>query len=305
MANPQFSLIIPTYNRLEALLHCFEHIKQLRFPKSDYEVIVVDDGSTDGTKELDSGWNYGFNLRVIHQENAGTAAIPRNVGIRAAKGNICLFVDDDVMVHPDLLLRHEKAHLAQPNRVVRGPVINFATLPCPLDDEDDEDVVGEVSFKHFSMNYLCTSNASLYRHHLLAAGLFDANFKRWEDAELAVRLKRLGLQRFFDMKAVVYHYKPVESLESILKTAQKDGEAAAALYLKYPSFMMFLRSGLHKANLWRNKIFTSPSSPLRSSIDRSARGDGFWPQSFATEMLREEAYLQAGLKQLELSISEK
>lgn len=357
----EFSLIIPTYNRIGALRHCLKHIERLNFPKRNFEVVLVDDGSQDETSQLKAE-DYPFNMTIIHQPNSGTSAA-RNRGIKAAKGLFCMFVDDDVMLHPDLLLEHQRLHKAEPNLVVRGPVINFAALPCPLDTDDEllksallasqtlqktacrqlNQVSGSVSgvanssassflstsapksahsdaqanclcnrladlwknwsgrdlkmLKHFSMNYLCTSNASLYRHHLIAAGLFDTSFPRWEDAELAVRLKRLGLKRRFSLNAIVYHLKPPETWEARIRTAQKDGASAAELYLRYPSFLMRLRSGLHFANSWRNQIFTQ--GPWQELLVASARGESnVFPKKFAQDMLIEKAYLEAGFTRL-------
>ncbi|MBQ7502045.1 glycosyltransferase family 2 protein [bacterium] len=317
---PEFSLIIPTYNRFPILRHCLKHLADLRFDKDNFEVILVDDGSTDETKDLKSGTEFGFNLRVLHQPNAGTAAVPRNLGIKNARGLICLFVDDDVMVHPDLLLEHQRLHRTEPNLVVRGPVINFDRLPCPLDGEAYEhervvtasrDMYGSWTgnnsdlLQHFSMNYLCTSNASLRKYHLEAAGLFDPTFTRWEDAELAVRLKGLGLERRWCFNAVVYHLKPPETLASRELTAVKDGRSAAQLYLRYPSFRMLLRSGLHKFNDLRNALFTK--TPLKKLLLRAAAsesaGKTAFSKKFAERLLIERAYLDSGL--LELSNSKK
>ncbi|MGM9991959.1 MAG: glycosyltransferase [Candidatus Bruticola sp.] len=351
----EFSLIIPTYNRIGALRHCLKHMERLNFPRNQFEVVLIDDGSQDETSELKAE-NYPFNMKVLHQANSGTAAA-RNRGIKEAEGLFCMFVDDDVMLHPDLLLEHQRLHRAEPNLVVRGPVINFSALPCPLDNDEEllqsaqnasqelhasacrqlTSAVGSVDsadsflstsaprsatakrkcplcngisslwkswsgqdlamLKHFSMNYLCTSNASLYKHHLLAAGLFDTTFPRWEDAELAVRLKRLGLKRRFSLNAIVYHLKPPETWEARIRTAQKDGSSAAELYLRYPSFLMRLRSGLHFANSLRNNFFTE--GPWKNMLIDSARGRSMiFPQKFAQETLIEKAYLEAGFARL-------
>ena len=189
-----------------------------------------------------------------------------------------------MLVHPDLLQRHHEGHLGYFNRLVRGPVINIPAMPPPNSPPP--------LWKHFSMNYLCTSNASLMRTHLLESGMFDTTFDRWEDAELAVRLKRLGVVRQFDLQAIVYHLKPPESLEALLRTAGRDGESAAALYKRYPSFAMRLRSGIHPLNTWRN--FALTHGPLRGVIESSATGRGPLPQSLARSLLIEEKYLSHG-----------
>ena len=90
--NPEFSLIIPTYNRIDALRSCFKYLEKLHYPKNEYEVVLVDDGSQDATKDL-TGNEADIPLRVIHQKNGGAAAA-RNTGIIASRGRFCLFVDD-------------------------------------------------------------------------------------------------------------------------------------------------------------------------------------------------------------------
>jgi len=283
---PEFSLIIPTYNRREALVHCLRHLEALRFPRRGFEVLLVDDGSTDGTEEVaHAPWNLA--LRVLRQANGGASAA-RNAGILAATGQFCMFVDDDVLVHPDLLSEHQEAHRAWPNLLVRGPVINIPALPCPTTPPP--------LWRHYSRNYLCTSNASLNREFLLEAGLFDTTFPRWEDAELGVRLKSLGVQRRFQPRALVYHLKPPETLESLLRTAAADGRSAASLYRRYPSLSMRLRSGLHPLNLLRNGLLTA--GPLLEMVSRSARGEGPLPEALARSLLVEREYLRAGMQEL-------
>ncbi|CAN0364470.1 unnamed protein product, partial [Phaeothamnion confervicola] len=152
----------------------------------------------------------------------------------------------DVLVPPELLRLHREAHDVHLRKMVRGPVINFDHLPPPPPPTQ--------LWKHFSMNYLCTSNASLRRELLFEAGLFDESLERWEDAELGVRLKKIGVERIFDNNAYVLHYKPEESWESRCRTAARDGRSAALLYLRYPSLRMWMRSGLHRANEIRNKM---------------------------------------------------
>ena len=122
--------------------------------------------------------------------------------------------------------------------------------------------------------------------------------KRWEDAELAVRLKRLGLKRCFSLAAIVYHWKPQETWEKRLETARKDGRSAAELYLRYPSLKMRLRSGIHPLNLLRNRLLTQ-LGPIRNLIEHSAQtADGPIPQGVAQNVLLEKAYLEAGLEAL-------
>lgn len=283
-----FSLVIPTRNRADILIQMLTYLENLAYPRSKFEVIVVNDGSTDRTETLLEKLEVGYVLRVYHQEPQGTSAA-RNFAIEQAAGTHILFIDDDVFPCPDLLEHHEEAHRGHLSRLVRGPVINIAALPLPKEPP--------TLLYHYSQNYLCTSNASLRRSLLLDAGLFDVDFPRWEDAELGVRLKRIGVRRHFVLSGYVFHLKPPLPTESRLQTARRDGESAALLYQRYPSFRMKLRSGLHPINYFRSGLLAAP--PLRKAYENylKTQPQGRWA-GLAESLLAEHEYLESGRKVL-------
>ena len=257
-----FSLILPTYNRGPALRLTLERLQQQAYPTRRWEVIIVDDGSSDDTGEILREYERTLPLRWFRQDNAGASAA-RNRALREADGLFALFIDDDVLAPPQLLQLHQESHGCNLRTLVRGPVINFSQLPPPPPPNADQ------LWRHFSMNYLCTSNASLLRENLLEAGLFDETLERWEDAELGVRLKRIGIRRIFNSQAYVLHYKPPESWEARCRTAARDGRSAALLYRRYPSARMWLRSGLHALNDARNRMLLQ--GPARRFLSASQR----------------------------------
>lgn len=271
-----FSLVIPTRNRAQALRLTLQHLSLCRYPFDDFEVLVVDDGSQDDTPAVLKEWSEKLPLRCFTQDHGGTSRA-RNRAIEAARGRHVMFVDDDVLAPPDFLARHARLQAAHPGHLVRGPVVN---VPRPLYPP-----LPALSqpWRHFSKNYLCTSNASIERELLIRAGLFDASFARWEDAELGVRLKRLGVRRVFDNETFVYHWKPPLEHAQRLRVAELDGQAAAQLYKRYPSLRMWMRSGLHRANRWKNDFLLR--LPLPGSLRRAVRV--------------EAAYLRAGLEELQ------
>ena len=284
-----FSLVIPTRNRADILIQALSYLENLTFPRSKFEVIVVNDGSTDHTKELLEKLNVGYRLRVFHREGRGTSGT-RNFAIEQAEGTHILFIDDDVFPAPDLLEHHEEAHRGHLRRLVRGPVINIPKLPLP---ESPPPLL-----YHYSQNYLCTSNASLRKSLLLEAGLFDEGFVRWEDAELGVRLKKIGVRRHFVLNGYVFHLKPPIPMESRLEYAKNDGESAALLFQRYPSFRMRMRSGLHPVNYFRSGLLTV--SPLRKMYEKylSQKPNGRLAP-LAESLLTEREYLQSGRKALQ------
>lgn len=270
-----FSLVIPTRNRAQALRLTLQHLSRCDYPFDDFEVLVVDDGSQDDTQAVLAEWTTKLPLRAFQQNHGGTSRA-RNRAIEEARGRHIMFVDDDVLVPPDFLRRHARLQAAHPGSLVRGPVVNIPRpLYPPLPSLNQP-------WRHFSKNYLCTSNASIERELLLKAGLFDPSFARWEDAELGVRLKRLGVRRVFENETFVYHWKPPLDHKQRMRVAELDGQAAAQLYRRYPTVRMWMRSGLHRVNRWKNNLLGLLPLPA--------------PWRRAVEV--ERAYLQAGIQEL-------
>ena len=99
----KLSIIVPVYNVEAFLSKCVDSLLAQDLPKEDYEVILVDDGSTDGSGALcDTLAAEHGNIRVIHQQNHGLSGA-RNAGIPAASGDYILFVDSDDYLCPDVL----------------------------------------------------------------------------------------------------------------------------------------------------------------------------------------------------------
>jgi GT2 family glycosyltransferase len=205
----QLSVVVPSYNRRESLrrlLHALEHQTV-----SDFEVVVVDDGSTDGTPEMLSALTPSYQLTVVQQPNAGPAAA-RNSGVERASAELILFLDDDVVPVPQLIEMHLAAHAMDPNAVVIGPMQPPVDWSRPAWIRWEEEML-EVQYQAMlSGEYPCTprqfytANASLSRARFLEVGGFDGAFKRAEDVEMAYRMRDRGATFVFLHSAIVYHY---------------------------------------------------------------------------------------------------
>jgi glycosyltransferase involved in cell wall biosynthesis len=211
IASPVISVIVPTYNRRSSLQRLLEGVALQTYPSSQFEVIVVDDGSTDGTLDYVQGCHTPFALRLIQQEHAGPAAA-RNRGVAAAHGTLILFLDDDVLPQPGLIERHANTHLAEPDAVVIGPLSPPVEWPRPIWVRWEEDKLQKQYRAMLTGAWSCTArqfytgNASVSRARFLEVGGFDTLFQRAEDVELGYRLADRGARFLFEARADVQHY---------------------------------------------------------------------------------------------------
>ncbi|MEM1393093.1 MAG: glycosyltransferase [Cyanobacteria bacterium P01_D01_bin.116] len=254
-----FSVVIPTYNRKPILEKCLKALeKQSLSQKSvviDYEIVLVDDGSTDGTLEWLETYKDDFpHVRTFEQEHMGPAAA-RNLGVEKAKGDTIIFIDSDLVVtetflqaHADALTEGQKK-LESDRFFTYGAVINTANFENPTSEP--------YKLTDYSAAFFATGNVAIPKHWLEKAGLFDTGFQLygWEDLELGVRLKNLGLKLIKCPKAVGYHWHSAFDLDQIPNLIDKEiqrGRMGVLFYQKHPTWdvrMMIQMTWLHRL-LW-------------------------------------------------------
>lgn len=211
------SVVIPTYNRREGLRACLHSLSHQR-DAPQFEVMVVNDGSSDGTDDLLAAYDAPYPLRMFSGARGGPAAA-RNRGAAAARGDYLLFLDDDTVADERLLAAHIAAHRREPRAVVTGPMVapQGSRLPSWSRWEQEEldkqyAAMSEGLWRPTPRQFF-TANASLARRDFEEAGGFDPKFKRAEDVELGHRLRRLGLRFVFRPEAIVTH-RPVRGLRA-------------------------------------------------------------------------------------------
>jgi glycosyltransferase involved in cell wall biosynthesis len=234
------SVVIPTYNRLPILQKCLRALEQQRLqePLSGYEVVVVDDGSTDNTVAwLQAHARDLPHVRLIRQQHGGPAE-GRNRGVEAAVGEVIVFIDSDLVVTEGFLQAHaealQRSWRQQGNRLsfTYGAVINTANFEAPTSERH--------KLRDASWAYFATGNVAIDKTLLEQAGLFDTAFRLygWEDLELGERLRRLGVQLVRCPQAVGYHWHPPLSLEQIPRLIDVERQRARMgllFYRKHPT----------------------------------------------------------------------
>jgi len=250
-AAPAITVQLCTYNRRSLLPAVLEALFGQDLDPDRYEIVLVDDGSTDGTYEhVLRSLRPPCAFHLVRQRNAGLAA-GRNAGIARARGDNILFMDDDVLATPGLLSAHVRFHERNPNAICRGGVINVASLrqlPPAV-----------YSAKNYSGAYFWTTNVSAPLALIKTAGGFDERFREygWEDLELGFRLRRLGIPSILARDALVYHYKPPlepAQFASIARQARAQARTAVQFLNKHPHWRIALATGLVEPQLWWSAV---------------------------------------------------
>ena len=222
------SVVIPTYNRRPILEKCLLALERQQVsPEIDrYEVVVVDDGSTDGTPDWLRGAAERFpHVRLIEQSHGGPAE-GRNRGVDHAYGDVIVFIDSDLVVTDSFLSCHASSLVrsweARGDRLcfTYGAVVNTANFEQPTAERH--------KLRDLSWAYFATGNVAIAKEVLQRAGLFDTGFRLygWEDLELGERLRRMGVQLIKCPAAVGYHWHPALTLDQIPRLIEVEGERA-------------------------------------------------------------------------------
>ncbi len=217
----KLSVVIPTHNRAETLKTCLEKLSEQE--DVAFEVIVVDDGSTDQTSSVVSSASASLkmDLKYIKQEKShqGTA---RNRGVMAAKGDIVVFIGDDIFVEPGFLKHHHDRHAENSDKNV--VVLGFTTWDPALEINPYmrflEDSGWQFGYKFLKpkmigrvdpYKFFYTSNISL-KKSFFEKEKFNEEFVcyGWEDIELGYRLwKHHDMQLYYEPQAVAYHHHEI------------------------------------------------------------------------------------------------
>ena len=236
-----------TYNRAHLLGRVLDACFEQDVARGQYEVVLVNDGSSDGTAEVIEAARARarVSFTAITQTNAGLAHA-RNTGIAASQGARLIFIDDDVLPMPNFVAEHLRAAARAPDVVVRGAVIeveSFERLPAPF-----------WSLRNYSANWFWTSNVSVSRRALDAVRIderqwFDETFSEygWEDIELGLRLREAGTRGVFNKRAVAFHYKPesapVRDIDDVVRQKRAQARTALILEQKHPTWRVRLATG--------------------------------------------------------------
>jgi len=268
----RFSVVIPTYQRRELVLAAVRALasQQTELP---FEVIVVVDGSTDGSIDALRSLDVSCPVTVLQQPNRG-ASSARNLGAAAARGEMLLFLDDDMVADRRLLSELERSHR-------EGADVVFGHLPLHADSPDNflSDGIRQwtdarltrltAPGEQLTLHDLMTGQMSLARALFVNIGGFDTNFTRGgtfgdEDIDIGYRLIRAGCRLVFN-PAAVSHQNYVVRPRDFLRRNRQSGTADVAFARKHPeqASTIFALNGSERPlnrHIWRPLAALAPLS---------------------------------------------
>ncbi|HTI98297.1 MAG TPA: glycosyltransferase [Dongiaceae bacterium] len=251
---PRVSVVVASYNGDRTLPACLESLSRLNYP--DYEVILVDDGSTDTTPRIAAHYPQVRSFR--HEKNLGLS-VARNTGIAAATGEIVAFTDADCRADEDWLhylvgdlLAGDFAGIGGPNLLPpEDCAVAAAVMASPggpthvlLTDREAEHIPG--------------CNMAFYKSALDQIHGFDPIFRRaGDDVDVCWRLQQAGFKIGFSPAGFVWHYRR-STVRDYLKQQQGYGEAEALLAQKHPENFNSFGGGI-----WRGRIYGTANAGVR------------------------------------------
>ncbi|OGC78727.1 MAG: hypothetical protein A2145_03850 [candidate division Zixibacteria bacterium RBG_16_40_9] len=236
------SVVLPTHNRIQILEKTLQAYHKQNYPLNKIEIVIVDDGSTDGTEHFIKTFKTNSPIRIhyLRQENKGVTSA-RNLGIKNSQNQIILLSDDDVLPAANLIEEHMRWHNLHPGE--NEAVLGYVTWSPEIEIDDFMrwcENGGPLQQFHLIQNqsqadcrFFYSGNVSL-KSDLLKQNLFDENFYfGFDDFELGYRLSQKGLKIFYNKEAIGFHYKKFTYAE-MEKRNQMLGPEAWVLHQKWP-----------------------------------------------------------------------
>ena len=234
------SVVIPTYNRSDALALTLEHLSRQDF-SGTWEVIVVNNNSTDDTDEIVNDWKAKFpvGLSLLYEQKPGPAAA-RNTGAQAARGRYLIFIDNDILAEPTFVARHFDNVTRNPKHWYIGRIRNaeelkgtpFGRFRDRLQESFHVDLpTGDpVEYMGATGANWCMSHAEFD-----LAGGYDESFSTasCEDIELAIRARSTGCRTMYDPRICVIHNDWAIDLPAYLRRQELYCLSSVLFYQKY------------------------------------------------------------------------
>jgi glycosyltransferase involved in cell wall biosynthesis len=241
---PLISLIVPTYNRLPILRKCLAALEAQTLPKGQFEVIVIDDGSIDGSEHFLRRYRPPFRFQYLRQNNSGTGAARRH-GVSQAAGEFLLLMNDDTICDPDLV----QQHLEVQNKLgsQRWAVLGSFEYPAEACHRAlthyfcvEPFMFPQVSMEEgcpYGYSHFITCNLSVRRDAVIDVGSFASIYRLSEDTEMGLRLFEKGFHVIYHPAAHAWHDHLPYPAGNLIRRARVYGADYFHMFRRHPRVM--------------------------------------------------------------------
>lgn len=275
---PRVSVVIPARNAGATLRRAVLALQAQDVAPGAFEVVIVDDGSTDGSCDALEGLGGPAPVRIVRQPPQGRAAA-RNRGARDARGSVLLFLDADIWAAPGLVAAHLAHHSGRPGLGVQGRLVTHPDSLVTFFMRATHRVALDITRRRregLSPYHVITRNFSVDAAAFHRAGGFDEGFRGygWEDIELAYRLTRDGVVLRYEPAALAHHHH-VQTLDDLREKMRQAGEGAVYFWRKHGrpwrlGLFLEILPGLLPVKwlVYRSGVVTVPLMPVLRLAER-------------------------------------
>ena len=257
---PKVSVIVPVYDAAATVGACIESLLAQSDPGGSFEIVAVDNASTDGTAAILR--SFGDRIRVLREERRGPAAA-RNCGVRASSGELIAQTDSDCVADRDWLRNLVRPFEDASVGLAGGRILSIA--PGSAVSAFGEEIHDhEKAINVYRPPYVITMNWAARRSLFDAAGWFDEDLLRCEDVDLAWRAWQLGVVFAYAADAVVFHHNEV-TLRGLFREGVLHGLYSVQAIRKHSTLLAALGHRPLNLRSW---------SAIGSAVRRGLSGEG-------------------------------
>jgi GT2 family glycosyltransferase/glycosyltransferase involved in cell wall biosynthesis len=254
-SRPLISVVIPTFNRVKYLELALKSLTEQTISKNEFEVIVINDGSTDNTIELCNKFKSRLTLKCFTIENSGISSA-KNLGLFSSAAPICFFFDDDDVAHKNLLKEHIAYHQKYPEENVA--ILGYTTWSSKINVSYLMHYITDIGYnlfyykdfkneKQLDYTFFWGGRCSCKKSFLVKNGAFNQGFKFGsEDIELGYRMKKFGLKVIYNANAKSYMIRPL-TFEQFCRRCEKQGKSLDHFLRLHPTDEVEKYAGVQQA----------------------------------------------------------
>jgi len=237
------SVIIPVYQDKEGLIDTITSLRAQDFPKDQYEIIIADNNSQDSTKQtaMELQNAHPDLIKVVHQDQVQSSYATRNAGVKAAKGDICCFIDADMTADVDYLSKVSGYFNRDEELMYFGCNVKILKTASTVSAKMNRNSGFKMKQYFENSNFIGAGCLSVRRNIFEQIGYFDDRLESGGDKEFGQRVHAAGFKQHYDHDLALYHPSRL-TYASMLMKYKRIARGHAQLVHYYPERYSYYKS---------------------------------------------------------------